>query len=214
MKNPVFKANPALPVRAVAIWLNLALLGPGLIGAGAIAAQAETYAQTAQNLVRNLPADARFREDLEAQLAKEANRFRGSKDVGGLKASTKMRLAARAQAVDMMKGNFVGHRATTGQDFESRMRSFVGSVDPFSMPRMAENAARDTQKGEANAVKASRLFQQWVDSRPHRKTLLNATYTNVSTGVVQRGNKIWAVQIFWNHLPEKQQSSSEEDGVY
>ncbi len=70
------------------------------------------------------------------------------------------------------------------------------------MPRMAENAARDTQKGEADAGKARRLFQQWVESRPHRKTLLNSGYKFVSTGVVQRGNKIWAVQIFFAPLPE------------
>jgi hypothetical protein len=32
--------------------------------------------------------------------------------------------------------------------------------------------------------------------------LLNSGYTFVSTGVVQRGNKIWAVQIFFAQLPE------------
>jgi hypothetical protein len=32
--------------------------------------------------------------------------------------------------------------------------------------------------------------------------LLNSGYKFVSTGVVQRGNKIWAVQIFFAPLPE------------
>jgi uncharacterized protein YkwD len=82
------------------------------------------------------------------------------------------------------------------------MRAFLTLGNPFSMPQMAENAARDTQKGEANATKARNLFQQWVGSRPHRKTLLNSAYKFVSTGVVQRGNKIWAVQIFFAPLPE------------
>jgi uncharacterized protein YkwD len=115
--------------------------------------------------------------------------------------------------VDMMRNNFMGHRASTGQEFESRMRAFVGN--PMMMPRMAENAARDTQKGVADQAKASRLFQQWIDSRGHRKTLLNASYRYVSTGVVQRGNKIWAVQIFWSQLPEMEGADANTpEGVY
>jgi uncharacterized protein YkwD len=80
------------------------------------------------------------------------------------------------------------------------MRAFLGIS--MGLPQMAENAARDTQKGEADPAKARRLFQQWVESRPHRKSLLNGDYKFVSTGVVQRGNKIWAVQIFFAPLPE------------
>jgi uncharacterized protein YkwD len=174
------------------------------------AAQAAGYADVAASLVKNLPADAEFRPDLEAYLAGRANQLRASQGTGGLKASGKMQLAARAHAADMMRHNFMGHRASTGQEFESRMRAFVGN--PMMMPRMAENAARDTQKGEADQAKASRLFQQWIDSRGHRKTLLNATYRYVSTGVVQRGNKIWAVQIFWSQLPDG--AGDTEDGVY
>jgi uncharacterized protein YkwD len=183
-----------------------------LVFAGAGPASAETYAAFAQRLVSSLPEGAQFREDLESQLAVEANGLRASKGLAPLRASTKMRLAARAQATDMMLNNFVGHRASTGQEFDSRMRSFVGN--PMAMPHMAENAARETQKGEADAAKASRLFQQWVNSRGHRKTLVNGSYNFVSTGVVQRGNKIWAVQIFWNQLPEKAGAESEPGGLY
>ena len=110
-------------------------------------------------------------------------------------------LEARAQAVDMMLNGYVGHKSSSGHEFDSRMRAFVGS-SLMMMPRMGENAARDTQKGEADESKARRLFQQWVESRPHRKTLLNSSYKFVSTGVVQRGNKIWAVQIFFAPLPD------------
>jgi uncharacterized protein YkwD len=176
-------------------------------------AQAAGYAEVAKRLVGDLPADAKFRPDLESYLASRANQLRGSKGTDGLKASAKMQLAARAHAVDMMRNNFMGHRASTGQEFESRMRAFVGN--PMMMPRMAENAARDTQKGEADQTKASRLFQQWIDSRGHRKTLLNASYRYVSTGVVQRGNKIWAVQIFWSQLPEMEGAGADTpEGVY
>ena len=177
--------------------LILLILGPVLT----CGAQAKTYLEIALGSLKNLPADARIREDLEGVIAGQANAYRQSKGIASLQASPKLRDAARAQAIDMMLNGYVGHKASSGHEFDSRMRAFLGSPI-MMMPRMAENAARDTQKGEADAGKARRLFQQWVESRPHRKTLINSGYKFVSTGVVQRGNKIWAVQIFFAPLPE------------
>lgn len=182
----------------VLIWLVLGLV---LLPGADFEARAKTYLEIALGSLKNLPADARIREDMEAQIAGQANAYRQSKGVASLQASPKLRDAARAQAIDMMLNGYVGHKASSGHEFDSRMRAFLGSP-MMMMPRMAENAARDTQKGEADAGKARRLFQQWVESRPHRKTLLNGGYKFVSTGVVQRGNKIWAVQIFFAPLPE------------
>lgn len=181
----------------VVIWL---IASPILLPVAASEAHAKTYLEIALGSLRNLPADARIREDLEAEIAGQANAYRQSKGFASVQASPQMRDAARAQAIDMMLNGYVGHKASSGHEFDSRMRAFLGN--PMMMPRMAENAARDTQKGEADAGKARRLFQQWVESRPHRKTLLNSGYKFVSTGVVQRGNKIWAVQIFFAPLPE------------
>jgi uncharacterized protein YkwD len=181
------------------VWIALmavALVVPGM----AVEAAAKTYLEIALGSLKSLPGDARLREDLETDIAAQANAYRQSKGVGALRTSIALREAARAQAVDMMLNGYVGHKASSGQEFDSRMRAFLGS--PMSLPRMAENAARETQKGEANATKARNLFQQWVGSRPHRKTLLNSGYAFISTGVVQRGNKIWAVQIFFAPLPE------------
>ena len=180
------------------IWI---LAGPILFLGTAFEAGAKTYLEIARGSLKNLPADARIREDLEASIASQANAYRQSKGITSLQASPRLRDAARAQAIDMMLNGYVGHKSSSGHEFDSRMRAFLGS-SLMMMPRMAENAARDTQKGEADAGKARRLFQQWVESRPHRKTLLNGGYKFVSTGVVQRGNKIWAVQIFFAPLPD------------
>ncbi len=180
------------------IWLVLGLV---LLPGAGFEASAKTYLEIALGSLKSLPAEARVREDLEAVIAGQANAYRQSKGVSSLQASSRLRDAARAQAIDMMLNGYVGHKASSGHEFDSRMRAFLGSP-VMMMPRMAENAARDTQKGEADAGKARRLFQQWVESRPHRKTLLNGGYKFVSTGVVQRGNKIWAVQIFFAPLPE------------
>ena len=180
------------------IWL---ILGAVLLPEAIFEARAKTYLEIALGSLKNLPAEARIREDLEAVIAGQANVYRQSKGVSSLQSSSRLRDAARAQAIDMMLNGYVGHKASSGHEFDSRMRAFLGSP-VMMMPRMAENAARDTQKGEADSGKARRLFQQWVESRPHRKTLLNGGYKFVSTGVVQRGNKIWAVQIFFAPLPE------------
>ena len=180
------------------IWL---VIGPVLLPGTAFEANAKTYLEIARSSLKNLPGDARIREDLEASIAGQANSYRQAKGIASLQASPRLLDAARAQAVDMMLNGYVGHKSSSGHEFDSRMRAFLGS-SIMMMPRMAENAARDTQKGEADAGKARRLFQQWVESRPHRKTLLNSGYKFVSTGVVQRGNKIWAVQIFFAPLPE------------
>jgi uncharacterized protein YkwD len=180
------------------IWL---VIGPVLLPRTAFEANAKTYLEIARSSLKNLPVDARIREDLEASIAGQANAYRQAKGIASLQTSPRLLDAARAQAVDMMLNGYVGHKSSSGHEFDSRMRAFLGS-SIMMMPRMAENAARDTQKGKADAGKARRLFQQWVESRPHRKTLLNSGYKFVSTGVVQRGNKIWAVQIFFAPLPE------------
>jgi uncharacterized protein YkwD len=200
-RNAGISGMPGLIATLCKYMLIWFILGAVLLPGAVFEARAKTYLETALGSLKNLPAEARVREDLEAVIAGQANAYRQSKGVSSLQASSRLRDAARAQAIDMMLNGYVGHKASSGHEFDSRMRAFLGSP-VMMMPRMAENAARDTQKGEADAGKARRLFQQWVESRPHRKTLLNGGYKFVSTGVVQRGNKIWAVQIFFAPLPE------------
>lgn len=172
----------------------------GLLMAGDLA-HAAAYREFAASLVRNLPEGAQFRPDLEAILAGYANAYRAQQGKAPLAPSDLFLLPARAHTVDMMAHNFMGHTASTGHNFDSRMRVFVDDITRF--PAMAENAARDSQNTPVDKAKARRLFQQWIDSRAHRKTLVSRDYAYVSTAVVQRGNKIWAVQIFWASPREK-----------
>ena len=73
---------------------------------------------------------------------------------------------ARAHAADMMLNNFMGHRSSSGYEFDSRMRYFLGN--PQRLPQMGENAARDTQKGEANGAKRQRFGKDAVQLRLRR----------------------------------------------
>ena len=163
--------------------------------AGSETAMAGPYRDYAMALNSHLPEGAKFRPDIETFLAGLATGYRASEGLGALRSDPLFQAAARAHAADMMLHNFMGHRASTGQDFDSRMRVFVDDITRF--PAMAENAARESQNSPADTAKARKLFQQWIESGPHRKTLRSRDYAFVSTGVVQRGNVIWAVQIFW-----------------
>lgn len=153
----------------------------------------ESYQDYAFRLIRNLPKGAKFRPDLESYLNGLAARTRKNRDRTPVAAHTLLHPAARAQAVEMLRGSFVGHQSESGYRFAARFEAFAGE----DHGRHGENAARDRQRGEVDRAKARALFQQWLDSTGHRRNLLQRDYRYVSTGVVQKGHHLYAVQIFW-----------------
>jgi len=173
--------------------LLLALAGAALLPA-APGRAAEAYRVFALELLRAKPQGAVIRSDLEAYLDDLAA---GARQAGGrapVKASELLRDAARAQALEMLQGNFVGHRSQSGYQFKHRFAAFA---DPYIHGNHGENAARDRQDGPVDWAKARRLFQQWLDSTGHRRNLMDRDYRYVSTGAVEFGHHLYAVQIFW-----------------
>jgi uncharacterized protein YkwD len=167
----------------------LVLLATGL------PARAGTYLDYASGIGTTPPEGAAFRPDLEEGLNRLLNAYRAEKGKKQVAPDPTFEVPARAHAADMMLHNFMGHTASTGHSFQGRMSAFVGDVTKY--PVLAENAARETQDTPVNEAKLRALFQQWVNSRSHRKNMLSRDFQFVSTGVVQRGDKIWAVQIFF-----------------
>lgn len=155
---------------------------------------APAYRAYAQGLVKNLPKGAKLRPDLEEYLDALASSARKGQGRKGLVASDLLRTAARAQAIEMLKGNFVGHSSESGYAFKYRFAAFA---DPEIHGNFGENAARDRQPGAVDKARAQRLFRQWLDSGAHRRNLMNRDYTLVATGAVASGNQLYAVQIFW-----------------
>jgi uncharacterized protein YkwD len=158
-------------------------------------AVAGPYRDYAEGLAANPPKGSRFRPDLEATLAALASAYRVEEGKEPITPDDAFQTAARAHAADMMLNGFMGHTASTGQSFQGRLAAFVGDLTKY--PSIGENAARDTQDTPVDEAKAQALFQQWVRSSVHRRVLVNRSFRFVSTGVIQRGNKIWAVQIFF-----------------
>ncbi len=151
------------------------------------------YKAYAEGLLKSLPGGAVVRPDLEKVLnglAVDARRRAGKP---ALRPSPLLVKAARAQAVEMIIGNFVGHTSKSGFRYKSRFEAFGGD----GRGDHGENTARDRQPGPVDGVKARNLFTQWLKSSSHKRNLMNRYYGFVSTGAVQIGHHLYAVQIFW-----------------
>ena len=151
------------------------------------------YKAYAAKLMRSLPASSKVRPDLEAYMNRLANAERRSAGRKALKPSAKLQKAARAQAAEMILGNFVGHHTRGGFDFGDRIRAYMPDFEDLR----GENAARDRKGGASAKAQAARLFKQWLGSRRHRRNLIKTEYRFISTGAIQVGKHLYAVQIFW-----------------
>ena len=171
----------------------LMLVGIGLISTPAPAQASDAYRKYAERLLANLPKGAVVRPDLEAELNSLAAAARRRAGKTPLKASPLLLKAARAQALEMLIGNYVGHRSAGGFRYAQRFEAFGG----YDRGDHGENAARDRKRGPVDSTKARRLFQQWLDSGGHRRNLMKRWYNYVSTGAIQIGHHLYAVQIFW-----------------
>lgn len=152
----------------------------------------ETYRQLVARLIT--AGHNAERPDLEQQLYDLANQYRMSKGLHALTINQSVQAASLAHAMDMMQHNYMGHVASSGHDFDSRMRALRDGA--MILPSMGENAARQSHTDLKDPNAAQRIFQQWLNSPPHRHTLLSRDYTSVATGVVAQGDRIYADQIF------------------
>jgi uncharacterized protein YkwD len=176
-------------------WLTTALAGC-LIAAQPLPATAAEYQAYAVQILKTLPKGAQIRPDLEAYLDGLAGAYRATNGRKRLIPDNLMRVAARAQAADMMLAGQSGHRSRNGDSFDSRFGAYVDNVDLYRA--RGENAASERHKGPADRAKAQLLFALWLGSSGHRRNLMKRDYEFVSTGVIQRGEELWAVQIFWS----------------
>ena len=154
----------------------------------------ETYAQFAAHLAMQAEADQALRPDLESELRRLTNLFRQSKGLPPLAEDGAALYAARAHAMDMMQHHFMGHSASSGEDFGARMQALNGGA--MLTAAMGENAARVSKPGTVDKEMAAQLFAQWVKSAPHRKNLLSSDYIKLAVGVVSLGGQLYADQIF------------------
>ncbi len=153
------------------------------------AAVAESYIALASRMM----AQGHFEPQIEQLLLAKVNAYRRSRGVAALVPETVMAFAARAHAADMAASKRMGHVASNGMDFDSRMRALHNGA--LVLPSMAENAAAAPAHGDANQI-AEALFGAWLHSEGHRQTMVSRDYLKVSTGVTIADGKAYADQIF------------------
>jgi uncharacterized protein YkwD len=174
----------------------------------------ETYRQLLMRMVKQAAISQSERPDLERQLWQMANNFRRAKGLNALKLNDTNHSAAVAHAMDMLQNNYMGHVASSGHDFDSRMRALRDGA--MNLPSMGENAARLSKADVNDPQAAEKIFQQWVKSPSHRHTLLSRDYLSVATGVVAIDGKIYADQIFMGGEVQSNmgRTTIEGEGIY
>jgi len=166
---------------------------------------APAYRAYAEQLIQNPPQAVVIRADLETLLDSLAQNARLSRKRNPVTPSTQFKTLARAQAIDMVLGDYVGHTSLKGYSFHARFAAFADNPELY--PARGENAARERSTGPAGEAKARRLFDQWLRSGGHRRNLLSRSYDHLSSGVVQKGDHLYAVQIFWRETPAEEGGS-------
>ena len=159
------------------------------------AASAEPYRAYAERLVAKPPSGVRFRPDLESRLSRNASGRRERNGRSGLKASNLLRTAARAQAIDILRTNRIGHASKRGDRFTVRFSAFAGDEDRYGI--RGENAQRSRNVSANADIQARHMMKLWLGSAGHRRNLMARGHRFVSTGVVQAGGRYYAVQTFW-----------------
>jgi uncharacterized protein YkwD len=175
----------------------------------------ETYRAFAARIVAQAVSEGDIRADLEDQLFRMTNNFRKGQGIGPLARDTSpsVKMAVRAHAMDLLLHHAMGHVASTGHDLEERMRAMTNS--PMILPITGENAAAWNGKGAVDSGRVSALFQLWVKSAGHRHNLLGRDFVKVSIGVVVRGDRFYADQIFTGSsvVTNMQNSAPVEEGA-
>jgi uncharacterized protein YkwD len=161
---------------------------------GQIAEGRENYLNFTKRIAAAPPDGILFREDLEAELHAKINALRTAKGLSALGPSKAYRNAARAHAADLMLGNRMDHRSSSGLDFDSRMHAL--HPGELFLPRMGETAARVRRTKLSDAEKTDDIVKQWMKSSTHRKVMVSRDYATVATGIAERAGIIYAVQIF------------------
>ena len=154
---------------------------------------ANAFAETYIGLVSRLVAQGHFEPQIEQLLLAKLNAYRRSRGVAALVPETDMAFASRAHAAEMAMSKRLGHVASNGMEFDSRMRALHNGT--LVLPSMAENAAVAPARGDANQI-ADTLFGAWLHSEGHRLTMVSRSYIKVSTGVTIVDGKAYADEIF------------------
>ena len=115
---------------------------------------------------------------LERAVLEQVNALRVSKGLTQLRWSAPLATAARAHSSAMARGGFFAHESRDGSAFWKRVQRYYGARG-YGYWSVGENLLWSSPD-----VDAERALQMWLDSPPHRKTLLAKDWREIGLGAV------------------------------
>jgi uncharacterized protein YkwD len=129
---------------------------------------------------------AECRNDTVEQVTREANSARDDKGMHPLHCATELADIAQAHADDMCEKDYLSHTSKDGRTMVDRARN-AG----FDFMTLGENVAM----GQPTAEK---VHSSWMDSRMHRRNILNPEFSRLGVGYAPCDGTPYWVQVFAN----------------
>ncbi|MFN3267555.1 MAG: CAP domain-containing protein [Deinococcales bacterium] len=119
------------------------------------------------------------------------NRERATAGLPPLKWDARLQVAARLHALDLAERNYFSHTSDKpGFETPTKRVHKVGVLDFGAGENIAFNEVALDSTGE-------KFMTQWMNSPPHRASILDKSYTHIGIGVYQRKDgRIYGVQNF------------------
>ncbi len=127
--------------------------------------------------------------DDELSIYDAVNEVRKAHNVGELAYDERASAVARAYSERMLKEGFFSHYSPQGEDVEDRLKAAN-----ISYRAVGENLAylKDENNLSGSAIKG------WLDSPPHRKTMLSPMYETLGVGVACEEKTCYITTIYLN----------------
>ncbi len=126
---------------------------------------------------------------LELEAFQRSNEARAAHGLGALAWDDAAYRAARAHALDMLERGYFDHVNPEGQGPADRMWA-AGVIEA----RVGENLA--FYEGYPPEHAARVVVGDWLNSPPHRRSLLDPEFTHLGLALVQKGDRVVVVQNF------------------
>lgn len=127
-----------------------------------------------------IPQDASRLDEAADAVMCLVNAERTSRGLKALKRDGDLAQAARGHSRDMTRRNYFDHTSPSGESVGDRVRD-AGYGDPGDGWRVGENLGWGTgQRATPNA-----LVDEWLNSPPHKKNMLNGAFRELGVGVAQ-----------------------------
>lgn len=132
---------------------------------------------------------------LQFRILELTNQARAEAGCEPLRGSDLLDRIALRHSRDMAENDFLGHSDARGRDHITRARS-AG----FPTRYVGENVAA----GNASPL---RTFKQWMNSPPHRKNILDCSFTELGVGYAYEPNSEW--KHYWTQMFGDKQSGEQ-----